>query len=213
MTGEDKVEVVTAPMAQLRYGGLFLAILLWPEAYAPSRIPAQSLQKRENRMNYKLKIRMLFALCAIVGLTVAALSVNQLDDPLSAQESKVKNSPAKVVSQDKAAEKSLLQRFMKAKLGLSEGLLDGLVMEDFEKLSRNSKALVVLSLASEWNVSDDSAYVQQSDEFRRAARQLNKAADEHNLDGASLAFVQLTMSCVECHRLVRKGLKAAEKSK
>src|SRR6185369_7972559 len=82
------------------------------------------------------------------------------------------------------AKKPALQKFMRAKLNLSQGLLEGLVVEDFTQLDRDSKALLVLSLAEEWNVSNDSLYKQHSEEFRRAIKQLGKAAQEKNLDAA-----------------------------
>ena len=39
--------------------------------------------------------------------------------------------------------------------------------------------------------------------FRRQANALTKAAQEKNLDAATLAYVRLTMSCVDCHKFVR----------
>lgn len=104
------------------------------------------------------------------------------------------------------AKKAALQKFMHAKLELSQGLLEGLVVEDFAKLDKNSKALLLLTAAEEWTVSKDSLYIQHSDEFRRAVKQVSKSAEAKNLDGASLSFVQLTMSCIECHRFVRNQL-------
>jgi hypothetical protein len=32
---------------------------------------------------------------------------------------------------------------------------------------------------------------------------LIRQADKENLDGAALAYVQLTLSCVNCHKVVR----------
>lgn len=110
------------------------------------------------------------------------------------------------------AKKAALQKFMRAKLALAQGLLEGLAVEDFAKLDKNAKALLLLTTAEEWSVSKNSLYLQHSDEFRRAIKQLNKNAEAKNLDGASYSFVQLTMSCVECHRFVRNEL-IADKDK
>ena len=36
---------------------------------------------------------------------------------------------------------------------------------------------------------------------------MSKAADEQNLDAAALAYVQLTLNCVDCHKHVRDEVK------
>ena len=39
--------------------------------------------------------------------------------------------------------------------------------------------------------------------FQNANQQMIRMADDENLDGAALAYVQLTLSCVNCHKIVR----------
>ena len=99
--------------------------------------------------------------------------------------------------------KPALQKFMHAKLDLSQGILEGLVKEDFNLIEKEAKGLLLLCIAEEWNVSNDPLYKQYSDEFRGAVKQVRNMAVEKNLDGASLGFVKMTMSCIECHKLVR----------
>lgn len=113
------------------------------------------------------------------------------------------DSPSSAADKEPAAKKPALQKFMQAKLDLSQGLLEGLVTEDFDLIDKNAKGLLLLSIAEEWNVSKDPLYKQHSDEFRSAVKQISKMAQEKNLDGASLGFVKVTMSCIECHKLVR----------
>lgn len=116
-------------------------------------------------------------------------------------------SPAAIGDDKPAApKKSVLQKFMQAKLDMSQALMEGLVTEDFDRLEKNAKALLLLSIAEEWKVSADPLYKQHSEEFRRAVKQIDKMAMSRNLDGASLSFVQMTMSCIECHRFVRNVL-------
>ena len=40
-------------------------------------------------------------------------------------------------------------------------------------------------------------------DFEYANKALALAAREKNLDGATIAYIQLTVSCVQCHKLVR----------
>jgi len=101
--------------------------------------------------------------------------------------------------------KAALQKFMQAKLGISQQILEGLVVEDFERIEKGAAALNLLAAAEEWNVSDAPRYKEHSNQFRRVALQTGKMAKEKNLDAAALSYVQLTMSCIECHRFVRNG--------
>ena len=48
-------------------------------------------------------------------------------------------------------------------------------------------------------------YGQLSSEFRWNAEKVAQMGDAKNLDGATLSYVQVVMSCVECHKLVRGG--------
>ena len=42
-------------------------------------------------------------------------------------------------------------------------------------------------------------------EFRRNAQDLMTAGKQKNLDAASLAYVQMTLSCISCHAFIRKS--------
>jgi hypothetical protein len=45
--------------------------------------------------------------------------------------------------------------------------------------------------------------VQYSAEFQRSTKALAEAAKKKNADGASLAYVQLTLTCVNCHKHIK----------
>jgi hypothetical protein len=47
-------------------------------------------------------------------------------------------------------------------------------------------------------------YEMHSNEFQRAAETLIRKAKDKNIDGTSLAFFEMTMSCVRCHQYVRE---------
>lgn len=94
--------------------------------------------------------------------------------------------------------------FMRAKLDHSKKLLEGLALEDFTMIARESQELSLLSQATNWQVLQTPEYLDQSREFRRTADALTAAAREKNLDAAALRYVELTMKCVNCHKYVRK---------
>lgn len=93
--------------------------------------------------------------------------------------------------------------FMRAKLGHADRVLEGLAVADFALIERAAQELSLASLDSNWQVLQTEDYARQSGEFRRACDSLKKAAQEKNLDGAALAWVDVTLKCVQCHKYVR----------
>jgi hypothetical protein len=92
---------------------------------------------------------------------------------------------------------------MRQKLEHAQKVLEGIAVKDFDLLEKNAVHLMILSKKAEWKVLTTPEYELRSDEFRRHADSLAKAAKDKNLDGAALAYVQMTMSCVNCHKHVR----------
>jgi cytochrome c556 len=106
--------------------------------------------------------------------------------------------------------KDEIRAFMHQKLEHSQKLLEAVAIEDFDVMSRESQKLSLLSQEASWKVLQTEDYVQHSKEFRRTADAVTEAARKKNLDGAALAYVDLTMKCVNCHKYVR-GVRIAEK--
>ena len=113
--------------------------------------------------------------------------------------------------QSKQSAKTELNNFMQLKLSHAKGILEGLATEDFEQIAKDSQALTALSLQSSWNTHTTINYLDHSADFRRALNVITKAAHEENLDRAALAYVNLTVQCIECHRYLRQ--KQAETNK
>jgi hypothetical protein len=95
--------------------------------------------------------------------------------------------------------------FMRAKLDHSKDVIEGLAMEDFDAIYRGAHDLALASQASAWEVLLTEEYARQSAEFRRSCESLRKAARDENLDAASLAWMDVTMKCVQCHKYVRQA--------
>jgi hypothetical protein len=95
------------------------------------------------------------------------------------------------------------KEFMREKLGHSQKALEALALEDFVTLAQQSKKLSAMTQEATWEVFQNPDYAQHSATFRRHANSLTKAAQDKNLDAATLAYVRLTMSCVDCHKFVR----------
>jgi len=93
--------------------------------------------------------------------------------------------------------------FMRLKLSHSQNVLEGVALEDFEQIAKHAQSMALLSEDEKWMIFQTPEYRQYSAEFQQICRSLQRAAEKKNLDGAALAYVQLTMSCVNCHKYTR----------
>lgn len=99
-----------------------------------------------------------------------------------------------------------LSKFMREKLTSSQLVLEGLMVEDYDMMQKGAKKMIEMSNATEWQVIEGPIFARQSEEFRSAAKQVIKFAKEKNIDGASLSYLHLTMTCIACHKKVNKVL-------
>jgi hypothetical protein len=100
--------------------------------------------------------------------------------------------------------------FMREKLNFSKDVLEGLALEQYATIEKAGKALKKLSEAAEWEVATIPGvtdYVMLTTDFQRHADELVKQSKAKNIDGATLAYVKLTMSCVQCHKFIRDANK------
>jgi cytochrome c556 len=93
---------------------------------------------------------------------------------------------------------------MQQKLTSAQKVLEGIAVKDFDLIEKNADNLMILSKKAEWMVLKTPDYTRHSDDFRRNCETLMRAAKDKNVDGAALAYVQLTMNCVNCHKYVRE---------
>lgn len=94
-------------------------------------------------------------------------------------------------------------REMQQKLDHAKLILDGLVTEDYAKILKGSKALNELG-KRKWTENESSAYRTQNQVFWFTTGTLMMAAEEKNIDAATLSYTQMTHSCVNCHKLLRR---------
>ena len=93
---------------------------------------------------------------------------------------------------------------MRLKLEHSKEVLEGLALEDFDKIGKNARKLKLLSMESGWNVIQTDEYAKQSSDFRRTCDLIAEAAAAKDTGRAALGYVALTVRCVECHAYMRK---------
>ena len=91
---------------------------------------------------------------------------------------------------------------MQKKLEYSQLILAGLVTEDFDKIVKGAKSLNKLG-KHKWLENESAAYRTQNQVFWFTTGTLLMAAENKNIDGATLSYTQMTHSCVNCHKLLR----------
>ena len=92
---------------------------------------------------------------------------------------------------------------MKFKLHFAQGVLEGITMENFNLIATNAQKLASLSQAADWQIRQTPDYQKFTMDYARQANALAKAAKNKNVDAATVAYFQLTVSCVNCHRYLR----------
>src|SRR5215831_11457256 len=97
-----------------------------------------------------------------------------------------------------------VSELMRKKLQNSQKVLEGLAVNDFKSISKHAEDLIDLSKQAEWRVFKTPQYETNSNELRRNAENLIKSAKDKNIDAAALAYVELTLTCVRCHKYVRE---------
>jgi len=93
---------------------------------------------------------------------------------------------------------------MKKKLVQAHKILEGLALNDFSKLKSAADELAILRHQASWMVLKTRDYEVYSNDFQRQIEALQKAAKNKNIDGAALAYVDMTLTCVKCHQHVRE---------
>ena len=97
-----------------------------------------------------------------------------------------------------------VSKLRRKKLEAAQKVLEGIALNDFDKIAQQGEELILISKAAEWRVLKSPQYEVHSNTFRRVAEDLIEKAQATNLDGATLAYVDLTMTCVKCHKHVRE---------
>ncbi len=148
------------------------------------------------------QVALVFAFVSIVTASLAMVP------NLTAQGDK-----AKPRAEERDEKKKLLGEFMRQKLDATNLVLEGLLTEDFDMLTKGAKKLSEMSRAEKWRVSNDMMYRHHSEDFQSRVDKLIKASKDESVDAAALAYFDTTMSCIDCHKWVRRTLIAKTSDK
>lgn len=132
-----------------------------------------------------MRIRLVSAFCTL--LVLGYLAVNYANSQEAGQSNKA--------------------GFMRLKLEPAKRILEGIALADFQTIKANSEQLRKLSLDEGWMVLQTEAYHQRSQDFKKSLDLISRMCEEKDLDGVALAYMQMTMRCVQCHKMLRDSRK------
>jgi len=144
-----------------------------------------------SRLTVSTVVLVLLGFCAGVFFSQSESPVVGADDP----------APKKKKNEE-------LSDFMRQKLDASGWVLEGLLTENFQLLEKGAKRMNEMSRVEKWRVSNDMMYRHHSEDFQARVDKLIKTAKDESSDAAALAYFDMTMSCIECHKWVRRVLVA-----
>ena len=94
---------------------------------------------------------------------------------------------------------------MRKKLEHAKQILEGLALERHEQIAKHAKAMKSLSFQAGWKVVQTEHYAEQSRDFQRLCDSIETAAKNEDTNRAALAYVGLTVRCIECHNYLREN--------
>jgi hypothetical protein len=109
-----------------------------------------------------------------------------------------------LAADEKEKQKKEPSFWMKQKLKYSQEILNGLATEDYELITKNAMAMKGLNKIEFFVRQKPEGYRTQLKTFQFSLNEVVSNAEDENLDGATLAFTQMTISCVNCHKELRK---------
>ena len=134
-----------------------------------------------------MKVRLRLQALALPAVLVFMPWQGQADDKPKAKDSK--------------AERDAV---MLRKLSHAKDLLEGLSLQDYDKLTKSADGLIRCRDEVTWRLDQTEDYLFYSNTFWRHVDEIKTAAKKKNIDGATLAFLGMTQTCVKCHEHLRK---------
>ncbi len=92
---------------------------------------------------------------------------------------------------------------MQRKLAHGQKVLEGLAMSDFAKIGAEADELLGCARDASWRALKTPKYELYSNDFVRHLEEMKTAAANKNLDAATVAYIETTLTCVKCHQHVR----------
>jgi hypothetical protein len=142
-------------------------------------------------------MRRIASLAAVLGLCLVVAGVGRSDMPPKTQTELAKPQKDDLKLPTK-------KQLMMSKLKECQTILEGIALNDFDKITASADELVRVTRATDFlNAYKGNEYLFYLSTFRRAAETVSKKANGKNMDGVMVAYNDLTLSCLKCHQAMR----------
>ena len=114
-----------------------------------------------------------------------------------------------LLSQNALAKSNKVERpkatkaLMYQKLNHTQLILQSLMIGDKKNLVSNLEQLKTISVATTWYKNENEAFQRYSANFREAIDRMIAYQKSGNQEGVSMGYIQLTLSCMNCHQTIR----------
>ena len=98
---------------------------------------------------------------------------------------------------------------MRAKLGASQRIVEGLTSANFDLVRQGADELRGICDSRIWRHREDQIYTHYRGELHRSAIKMIEMADQQNLDGAAYTYMHTLTTCINCHQYSRDVLRLA----
>jgi hypothetical protein len=119
---------------------------------------------------------------------------------------------AQVTGQEKSSSDGSEQKFsrwMDFKVEESQEVFASLARADFKAIAASAEKLKALNALERFVRRGVPGYGTQLRSFEFAVDEIQQQAKRENLEGVTMGFNQLTLSCVNCHKQLRRAAKEA----
>jgi hypothetical protein len=123
---------------------------------------------------------------------------------LRAQAPAEKPPAAKATPEGEKHEGEPVSFWMKKKLELSKNVLEGIASGDCDQIAQSARTMRGLSKIEAFMRARNPGYRGQLLTFEMSLDEIIRQANQDNLEGVTLGFNQLTVSCVQCHKHLRE---------
>ncbi|QDU26209.1 hypothetical protein ETAA8_12840 [Anatilimnocola aggregata] len=95
--------------------------------------------------------------------------------------------------------------WMKKKLDFSRHILEGIASGDCDKIAQSAQTMRSLGKIEAFMRGRNPGYRGQLQAFDMSLDEIIRQANKDNIEGVTLGFNQLTVSCVQCHKQMRES--------
>lgn len=117
-----------------------------------------------------------------------------------------------VVAAEKKAKRAETQAFMRQKLVCAQAVLEGLTLEKFDVVSKNSIRMRDMTHNNLWFMLKNPDYMTLTTNYQKSVEGLYMAALDKNLEAATEAYTKVSRYCVESRRVMRLEQRKADSS-